>query len=252
VTVAGLLTGQTSSMPWVKGSAIGAGPGERPKDDEHIFLDNMSLDQMEDLLGPVRISAASGTLWIYFAQEGVKTMISGKTSIYGCSGILLNCFLRHAQAAFARLGMDACYVPFAVPPDQLEAAVRGIRALNLRGVNVTVPHKQAVMSWLDEFSEEARLIGAVNTIEVLGDRLKGHNTDGRGFLRSLQDDAGSIPRKAGGVHRLEAGAPWDSACWPAPDPSYLWTLIGKIRPGGDIWQKTGRMFSHRRRSAFRW
>ncbi len=98
------------------------------------------------------------------------------------------------NAAFARLGMDACYVPFAVHPDRLEAAVRGIRALNLRGMNVTVPHKQAVMSWLDELSEEARLIGAVNTIEVLGDRLKGHNTDGRGFLRSLKEDAGFNPK----------------------------------------------------------
>jgi shikimate dehydrogenase len=98
------------------------------------------------------------------------------------------------NAAFAKLGMDACYVPCAVHPDHLEAAVRGIRALNLKGLNVTVPHKQAVMSWLDELSEEARLIGAVNTIEVQGDRLKGHNTDGRGFLRSLKDDAGFNPR----------------------------------------------------------
>ena len=50
------------------------------------------------------------------------------------------------------------------------------------------------MSWLDDLSEEARLIGAVNTIEVQGDRLKGHNTDGRGFLRSLKDDAGFNPK----------------------------------------------------------
>jgi shikimate dehydrogenase len=98
------------------------------------------------------------------------------------------------NAAFAKLGMDSCYVPYAVHPDRLEAAVKGIRALHLRGMNVTVPHKQAVMSWLDELSEEARLIGAVNTIEVQGDRLIGHNTDGRGFLRSLKDDAGFNPR----------------------------------------------------------
>ena len=123
-------------------------------------------------------------------------MISGKTSIYGLFGYPVEHSFSPGMhnAAFARLGVDACYVPFAVHPDQLEAAVRSILALNLRGMNVTVPHKQTVMSWLDELSEEARLIGAVNTIEVLGDRLKGHNTDGRGFLRSLKNDAGFNPR----------------------------------------------------------
>ncbi len=123
-------------------------------------------------------------------------MISGKTSIYGLFGYPVEHSFSPGMhnAAFAKLGMDACYVPCAVHPDRLEAAVKSIRALNLKGMNVTVPHKQAVMSWLDELSEEARLIGAVNTIEVKGDRLKGHNTDGRGFLRSLKEDAGFNPR----------------------------------------------------------
>jgi shikimate dehydrogenase len=123
-------------------------------------------------------------------------MISGKTSIYGLFGYPVEHSFSPGMhnAAFAKLGMDACYVPFAVHPDRLEAAVRSIPALNLRGMNVTVPHKQAVMSWLHDLSEEARLIGAVNTIEVNGDRLTGHNTDGRGFLRSLKEDAAFNPK----------------------------------------------------------
>ncbi len=93
------------------------------------------------------------------------------------------------NAAFKKLGMDACYVPFAVNPDRLDDAVKAVRSLNLQGVNVTVPHKQNIVPLLDELSEEARLIGAVNTIEVKDGRLIGHNTDGRGFLRSLKEDA---------------------------------------------------------------
>ncbi len=98
------------------------------------------------------------------------------------------------NSAFNKLGIDACYVPFAVPPDRLEEAVRAVVPLGLRGLNVTVPHKERVLAFLDELSEEARLIGAVNTIEVRKERLIGHNTDGRGFLRSLREHGGLDPK----------------------------------------------------------
>ena len=94
------------------------------------------------------------------------------------------------NTAFAHHHLDAVYLPFAVQPTQIEAAVKAIRALGIHGVNVTIPHKQAVMAWLDELSPEARLIGAVNTIHRQADRLLGYNTDGIGFLRSLEE-AGS-------------------------------------------------------------
>ncbi len=97
------------------------------------------------------------------------------------------------NAAFEHLNLDYCYVTFSVRPEELGDAVRGIRALNLRGVNVTVPHKEAVTQFLDEISEEASFIGAVNTIVNDGGRLKGHNTDGRGFMRSLAE-AGILAR----------------------------------------------------------
>jgi len=115
-------------------------------------------------------------------------MISGKTLIYGIVGHPVEHTFSPGMhnSAFKKLGMDACYVPFAVPPGNLEDAMRAVVPLGLRGLNVTVPHKERVLAYLDELSEEAGLIGAVNTIEVRKGRLIGHNTDGRGFLRSLR------------------------------------------------------------------
>jgi shikimate dehydrogenase len=123
-------------------------------------------------------------------------MISGKTKIYGIFGYPVEHTFSPGMhnAAFKKLGMDACYVPFAVRPDELETAVRAIASLGLRGLNVTVPHKEKVIAYLDDLSEEARLIGAVNTIEVRDRTLIGHNTDGRGFLRSLKENAGLNPK----------------------------------------------------------
>jgi shikimate dehydrogenase len=72
--------------------------------------------------------------------------------------------------------------------------VRAIIPLGLRGLNITVPHKEKVLPLLDDITEDARVIGAVNTIEVREGRLIGHNTDGRGFLRSLVEDAHFRPR----------------------------------------------------------
>src|SRR5205814_8025080 len=80
------------------------------------------------------------------------------------------------------------YVLFPVPPEKLEAAVRGIAALGLRGCNVTTPHKQAIFPLLDRVDDLARKIGAVNTVVVEKDgTLTGFNNDGNGFIQSLRD-----------------------------------------------------------------
>jgi len=91
------------------------------------------------------------------------------------------------NAALAVLGLNWIYVPLPVPPDRVGDAVRGLPALGFQGVNVTVPHKQAVMPFLDEISPAAQAIGAVNTIlvEQESGRLLGFNTDWRGFLADL-------------------------------------------------------------------
>ena len=90
------------------------------------------------------------------------------------------------NAAFAELGLNWAYLPLAVEPERVGDALRGLRALGLRGANVTVPHKQEVMRFLDELSPVAAAIGAVNTIVVAEDgRLLGENTDAAGFAADL-------------------------------------------------------------------
>lgn len=87
------------------------------------------------------------------------------------------------NAAFEKEGLPFCYVAF--PVEDLAPAVAGIRALNLLGVSVTIPHKVAVMAYLDEIEETARQIGSVNTILNRQGRLIGYNSDGTGALRAL-------------------------------------------------------------------
>lgn len=124
-------------------------------------------------------------------------MISGTTKIFGIFGHPVEHTFspRMHNAAFKKIDMDACYVPFAVSPDQLGAAIKAIVPLGICGLNITVPHKEKIIPFLDELSEEARYIQAVNTIQVEQGKLIGHNTDGRGFLRSLKENAGFNPRK---------------------------------------------------------
>jgi shikimate dehydrogenase len=91
------------------------------------------------------------------------------------------------NAAFAALGLNWAYAPLPVEPQRVGDAVRGLRALGLRGANVTVPHKQAVMPNLDALSPTARAVGAVNTIVVADDgTLLGDNTDAPGFAADLK------------------------------------------------------------------
>ena len=91
------------------------------------------------------------------------------------------------NAAFQALGLPYVYLPFQVRPAGLVKAVHGVRALGLLGLNVTVPHKERIVRCLDSLSPEAELCGAVNTVVNQAGQLFGDNTDGRGFLNSLQE-----------------------------------------------------------------
>jgi shikimate dehydrogenase len=92
------------------------------------------------------------------------------------------------NAAFEALGHPAVYITFMVKPEDLGKASMALRALNVSGVNVTLPHKGAVIEFLDELDSSAKLVGAVNTIVQKNGKLVGHNTDGAGFLLSLRKD----------------------------------------------------------------
>lgn len=130
--------------------------------------------------------------------------IDGHTRLVG----LLGYPLEHTRsplmhnAAFAALGLNYCYLPLLVAPEELGTAIGGLAALGFVGVNVTIPHKQAVIAHLDDLSDEARAIGAVNTIIFTEGKRTGYNTDGVGFLRALTDRGLSV---AGG-HALVLGA----------------------------------------------
>ena len=91
------------------------------------------------------------------------------------------------EAAFVELGLQWRYLTMEVKPEALPDAIGGVRALGMRGINLTIPHKVAVMALLDEIAPDARLIGAVNTVRRNADRLIGENTDGKGFLRGLRE-----------------------------------------------------------------
>ncbi|MBO8164160.1 MAG: shikimate dehydrogenase [Brevibacillus sp.] len=117
-------------------------------------------------------------------------MITSKTKLVG----LLGHPVHHSQSplmhntAFAEKKLDFAYVAFDVLPEHLDDAVSAIRALGLRGVNVTIPHKVAVLPMLDEIDPLAKRIGAVNTIVNEDGRLIGYNTDGLGYVRSLLEE----------------------------------------------------------------
>ncbi|MEM0314422.1 MAG: shikimate dehydrogenase, partial [Candidatus Bathyarchaeia archaeon] len=92
------------------------------------------------------------------------------------------------NAAFKHLGLNAVYVAFNVKRENLEGAVKGVRSLGIAGVNVTMPHKTAIISHLDEVDQEARFVEAVNTVLNIEGRLVGFNTDGVGALRALKEN----------------------------------------------------------------
>jgi shikimate dehydrogenase len=89
------------------------------------------------------------------------------------------------NSAFKNSGIDYVYLPFKVAKEELDKAILGIRALNIRGLNVTIPHKVSVIPLLDELDPLAERIGAVNTIINNNGVLKGYNTDAQGFLKAM-------------------------------------------------------------------
>ena len=132
--------------------------------------------------------------------------IKGSTNIVG----LIGHPVEHSfsppmhNAAFKALNMDYAYVAFDVNPLNLKSAIEGARSLNIKGFNVTIPHKIEVMQYLDELDEVAELIGAVNTIDFKN--MKGYNTDGIGAIKAIEEvssvkDKNVVVAGAGGASR---------------------------------------------------
>lgn len=138
-------------------------------------------------------------------------MITGKTNVTGIIGNPVEHSLSPLihNAAFKYLGLDYIYVPFLVAEDALEDAIRGSKSLNIKGLNVTIPHKTEVIRYLDSVDKTAELIGAVNTIKFDGNHAKGFNTDGIGAVKAVEEVSGVKNKKiiilgAGGAARAIA------------------------------------------------
>jgi len=118
--------------------------------------------------------------------------VSGKTDVVGIFGdpVAHSLSPRMQNAAIQASGLDAAYVPFHVTTAQLCDAVKAIRAMSIRGVNLTIPHKEAACELVDELDASAQMIGAINTIVNDNGRLKGYNTDGLGLLKALKQELG--------------------------------------------------------------
>lgn len=135
--------------------------------------------------------------------------VTGKTTVYGIIGHPIKHSLSPLMQtiAFETFGIDAVYVPFDVEPENLEKAVDGLRALNVKGFNVTVPYKEKVIEYLDFMDEDAEFLGAVNTVKNEKGQFTGYNTDADGFLQSLEEEGVELKGKrvtmfgAGGAAR---------------------------------------------------
>lgn len=107
------------------------------------------------------------------------------------------------EAAFAAKGLNYRYLTIKVLPEDLEAAMASVRVLGMKGINLTMPHKVKVLAYLDELSEAASIIGAVNTVIHRDGKLYGENTDGKGFVTALKNAGVSLAGK--NVTMLGAG-----------------------------------------------
>ena len=138
--------------------------------------------------------------------------ISGKTRVCGVIGDPISHTLSPIihNTAFSHLKLDFVYLAFDVKPSELENAMHGIRGLGIHGLNVTMPHKKAVLRFLDEVDQTVKFLGVVNTILNKKGRLCGFNTDGFGALRALKENGFDLSGKkalllgAGGAAKVIA------------------------------------------------
>lgn len=127
----------------------------------------------------------------------MEKQISGKTRLAGLYALPA----RHSfsptmhTTAFRELGIDAVYLSFDIQPETLGRSIQAIRDLELLGINLSMPHKMAAIEHVDELSQAARLIGAINTIVNQDGKLVGHTTDGTGCLASLAEHDLSVKNK---------------------------------------------------------
>ncbi len=115
--------------------------------------------------------------------------VTGGSEVYGVIGYPVSHSLSPVfqNAAFSYLGIKAVYVPFEVKPEDLKTALEGLRKAGVKGLNVTIPHKEAVLEFADTLSDEVKAIGASNTLVLSEEGISAYNTDWIGFLRAVEE-----------------------------------------------------------------
>lgn len=173
-------------------------------------------------------------------------MITGKTKNLAVIGWpIAHSFSPNIQnAAIQQAGLDYVYTAFPVQPKDLETAVHGLKALNFRGWNITLPHKQAIILFLDEIHEDAKVVGAVNTVVNENGRLLGYNTDVYGFTQALVERGFDLSGKT--VALLGAGGAARAVIWGllkhkvkaihigVRNPKKVQPLVDEFRPYGEL------------------
>ena len=116
-------------------------------------------------------------------------MCESQKHLFGIIGSPLSHSLSPKMHEFImkKIGLEGRYDAFEVKKDNLDAVIQHMKSLGFTGFNVTIPHKQAIFSYLDEITEEAQWIGAVNTVLIKEGRLHGFNTDSIGFRHTLEN-----------------------------------------------------------------
>lgn len=134
-----------------------------------------------------------------------RDRITGHTRVFGLVGHPVRHSLSPAMynTLFERFGIDAVYLAFDVHPNQADRVADMVRIMDLAGVNLTVPFKEAVLPALDHATEASWEAGAVNVVTQMEGSLMGYNTDGEGFVRSLTEEGGPSPK---GIHAVILGA----------------------------------------------
>ncbi|MDF2613992.1 MAG: aroE [Clostridia bacterium] len=120
------------------------------------------------------------------ADKSYKAELVG---VYGCP-VAENPTVIMEEAGFKSLNLNYRYLTMEVKPEDLKAAMESLKVLNMKGINLTIPHKVEVLKYLDSVAADAEIIGAVNTVYVKDGKLYGENTDGKGFMISLKEDGG--------------------------------------------------------------
>lgn len=140
--------------------------------------------------------------------------VDGKTSIVG----LVGCPVSHSfspfihNTLFQEYGLNFIYVPFSVEPKDLQTAVKGLVSISVKGFNVTIPHKEKIISFVDKVDVTAQKVGAINTVYIEDKKTYGYNTDVSGFMSSLKEAGFEIKGKkiavlgAGGSARAVVAA----------------------------------------------